>query len=41
MIKPEVKYGLEVAYGTVYGFEEAAALMVRFKEPGSILTGKR
>ena len=27
MIKPEIKYGLEVAYGTEYGFEEAAALM--------------
>ena len=27
MIKPTVKYELEVAYGTTYGFEEAAALM--------------
>jgi perosamine synthetase len=27
MIKPKVKYELEVAYGTTYGFEEAAALM--------------
>jgi perosamine synthetase len=27
MIKPEVKYGLEVAYGTEYGFEEASALV--------------
>ena len=27
MIKPKVKYELEVAYGTRYGFEEAAALM--------------
>lgn len=27
MIKPKVLYELEVAYGTTYGFEEAAALM--------------
>jgi perosamine synthetase len=27
MIKPKVKYELEVAYGTTYGFEEASALM--------------
>jgi perosamine synthetase len=27
MIKPKVKFELEVAYGTEYGFEEAAALM--------------
>jgi perosamine synthetase len=27
MDKPKVKYELEVAYGTTYGFEEAAALM--------------
>jgi perosamine synthetase len=27
MIKPKVKYELEVAYGTTYDFEEAAALM--------------
>lgn len=27
MIKPEIKFDLEVAYGTVYGLEEAAALM--------------
>ena len=27
MIKPKIKYELEVAYGTVYGLEEAAALM--------------
>lgn len=27
MIKPKIKYDLEVAYGTTYGFEEAEALM--------------
>jgi perosamine synthetase len=27
MIKPKIKYELEVAYGTEYGFEEAGALM--------------
>ena len=27
MVKPKVLHELEVAYGTTYGFEEAAALM--------------
>jgi dTDP-4-amino-4,6-dideoxygalactose transaminase len=27
MVKPEIMHGLEVAYGNIYGFEEAAALM--------------
>ena len=27
MIKPKVKYELEVAYGTTYGYEEATALI--------------
>ncbi len=34
MIKPEVLYELEVAYGTTYGFEEAAALMDVLKNLG-------
>ena len=29
MIKPKVLHELEVAYGTTYGFEEAAALMLK------------
>jgi perosamine synthetase len=34
MIKPKVLYELEVAYGTTYGFEEAAALMEVLKNLG-------
>jgi perosamine synthetase len=34
VIKPKVKYELEVAYGTTYGFEEAAALMEVLKNLG-------
>jgi perosamine synthetase len=34
MIKPEIKFDLEVAHGTEYGFEEAAALMEVLKSLG-------
>jgi perosamine synthetase len=34
MIKPEIKFDLEVAFGTEYGFEEAAALMEVLKNHG-------
>src|SRR5512133_1168179 len=34
MIKPKVLYELEVAYGTTYGFEKAAALMDVLKNLG-------
>jgi perosamine synthetase len=34
MQKPEIKHELEVAYGTIYGFEEAAALLEVLKNLG-------